>query len=148
MLLIGLSALNQLGWVLSLAFVCYVLLFVISVFYVTYQAAETRNGEYIFLVLCLWRILLLVGVDLAMLSQTKISDFSPLSPYTSPIMILFVVLILGTRLNRMAKKIEKFNTRLERKVLQVNADLNKSLNDKHRLELADVRLQERINHVT
>ena len=52
---------------------------------------------------------------------------------------------MATRLNRNVRKIEKFNSQLERKVQQVSADLNKSLNDKHQLELDNVRLQERIN---
>nr|WP_180138329.1 ATP-binding protein [Acinetobacter sp. YH12043] len=139
------SSLDHLEAVLSVAFVCYVLLYISCVIYVSYWAIKTRNGEYLFLMLCLWGILLCVIIDLIILGQTAVSEFSPLSPYTSPIIILFVVLIMGTRLNRNIKKIEKFNTQLESKVRQVSADLNKSLSDQHKLELDNVRLQERIN---
>jgi len=139
------SSLEHLEAVLSVAFVSYVLLYISCVIYVSYWAIKTRNGEYLFLMLCLWGILLCVIIDLIILGQTAVSEFSPLSPYTSPIIILFVVLIMGTRLNRNIKKIEKFNTQLESKVRQVSADLNKSLSDQHKLELDNVRLQERIN---
>lgn len=144
-LLIVMSSLDYLGQILGTAFIFYVGLFISCIIYVSYYAIKTRNGEYLFLMLCLWGVLLCVIVDLIILSQTAISDFSPLSPYTSPIITLFVVLIMATRLNRNVRKIEKFNSQLERKVQQVSADLNKSLNDKHQLELDNVRLQERIN---
>ena len=144
-LLVMISPLDYLEQVLGGVFIIYVLLFVSCTVYISYQAIKTRNGEYLFLMLCLWGILLCVVIDLIMLNQTKINEFSPLSPYTSPIITLFVVLIMGTRLNRNVRKIEKFNTQLERKVQQVSADLNKSLSDKHQLELTNVRLQERIN---
>lgn len=139
------SSLDYLEQVLGGVFIIYVLLFISCTVYVSYQAIKTRNGEYLFLTLCLWGILLCVVIDLIMLNQTQVNEFSPLSPYTSPIITLFVVLIMGTRLNRNVRKIEKFNTQLERKVQQVSADLNKSLSDKHQLELTNVRLQERIN---
>ena len=144
-LLVIISPLEYLWSVLSSVFIGYVLLFVSCIVYISYQAIKTRNGEYIFLMLCLWGILLCVVIDMIMLNQTRIKDFPPLFPYTSPIITLFVVLIMGTRLNRNVRKIEKFNTQLERKVQQVSTDLNTSLNDKHKLELANVRLQERIN---
>ena len=138
------SSLDHLEAVLSVAFVCYVLLYISCVIYVSYWAIKTRNGEYLFLMLCLWGILLCVIIDLIILGQTAVSELSPLSPYTSPIIILFVVLIMGTRLNHNIKN-RKFNTQLESKVRQVSADLNKSLSDQHKLELDNVRLQERIN---
>ncbi|MGE8538753.1 MAG: ATP-binding protein [Acinetobacter sp.] len=144
-MLIVMSPLNYLGQVLSTAFIGYVVLFISCIVYVSYQAITTRNGEYLFLMLCLWGILLCGIVDLIILMQTAIDDFSPLSPYTSPMIILFVVLIMAARLNRNIRKIEKFNTQLERKVQQVSADLNRSLSDRHKLELDNVRLQERIN---
>ena len=144
-LLVMISSLDYLEQVLGGVFIIYVLLFISCTVYISYQAIKTRNGEYLFLTLCLWGILLCVVIDLIMLNQTKVNEFSPLSPYTSPIITLFVVLIMGTRLNRNVRKIEKFNTQLERKVQQVSADLNKSLSDKHQLELTNVRLQERIN---
>lgn len=98
------SSLDHLEAVLSVAFVCYVLLYISCVIYVSYWAIKTRNGEYLFLMLCLWGILLCVIIDLIILGQRAVSEFSPLSPYTSPIIILFVVLIMGTRLNRNIKK--------------------------------------------
>ena len=48
------SSLDHLEAVLSVTFVCYVLLYISSVLYVSYWAIKTRNGEYLFLMLCLW----------------------------------------------------------------------------------------------
>ncbi|WP_411691654.1 sensor histidine kinase [Acinetobacter gandensis] len=68
----------------------------------------------------------------------------PVSPYTSPIITLFIVVILGARLNRNIQKIEQFNDELAFEVKKVSDELFSSLSDKHQLELSNVRLQERI----
>lgn len=144
--MIVLSSLDHLGSVMKAAFMFYVLLFFVSIFYVSYRAIKTRHGEYLFLMLSLWGIVLCILLDLFTLSRGNITDFSTFfSPYGSAIMILFVVLIMGTRLNRNINKVEKFNLQLEHKVRQVSADLNKSLSERHKLELDNVRLQERIS---
>lgn len=84
--------------------------------------------------------------DLLLLSgEVVVKDVRPLSPYTGPIITFFMVIILGSRLARNVKKIETFNAQLEMKVQQVSNDLSSSLNEKHQLELKNVKLQERIN---
>lgn len=144
-LLICFSPIHILYEVLTSLFLAYILLFFVCVIYVTCIAIRTRNGEFVFFALCLIGVVFFAIFDMLMLSQGKFTDFSPLSPYTSPIITLFVVLILGTRLNRNILRIEKFNQELEHKVQQVSADLSQSLTEQHHLELSNVRLQERIH---
>ncbi len=48
--------------------------------------------------------------------------YQPLSPYTLPVITLFIAIILGMRLKRNIQKIEKFNQDLELKVFEVSDD--------------------------
>ncbi|WP_249409220.1 ATP-binding protein [Acinetobacter sp. SFB] len=131
--------------VFPLVFLIYVGLFFITYLYISYQAMQSRRSDYIFLAICLTGIFSFAVVDILFLLSESTSDARPLSPYTSPIIIFFVVVILGVRLTRNVKKIETFNAELEIKINQVSHDLSSSLNEKHQLEIENVRLQERIH---
>lgn len=144
-LLLAMSSISVFAVLLSAVFTLYILLFILMVGYVCYTAFKTRNNEYLFLAICLIGILFFISLDLYMVSQANIVEFSPLSPYTSPVITFFVVLILGLRLNKNLTKIEKFNQYLEQKVQMVSQDLKHSLDEKHHLEIDNVRLQERIH---
>ena len=126
-------------------FMLYILLFVLTYLYLGYVTYKTKKREYIFLLLCLTGILICALFDTVLLGSDLHKDIKPLSPYTSPIITFFVVLILGVKLARNTRRIEKFNQRLEDKVHQVSHDLYSSMNEKHKLELENVRLQERIH---
>lgn len=112
---------------------------------ISYCAIKSRRADYIFLAICLTGIFSFAVLDILLLLSESTADARPLSPYSSPIITFFVVVILGTRLTRNVKKIETFNAALEVKVKQVGEDLSSSLNEKHQLELENVRLQERIH---
>jgi len=136
---------QEIYWVFSLIFLIYIVLFFMTYVYVSYRAFQTRRSDYIFLAICLTGIVVFSFFDLLLLSSGMESDTRPLSPYTSPIITFFVVVILGARLAHNVKKIEAFNAQLEVKVQQVSDDLSSSLNEKHQLELENVKLQERIH---
>lgn len=132
-------------FVFPLIFLIYVGLFFLTCVYISYQAIKSRRADYIFLAICLIGIFSFAVLDILLLLSESTADARPLSPYSSPIITFFVVVILGTRLTRNVKKIETFNAALEVKVKQVGEDLSSSLNEKHQLELENVRLQERIH---
>lgn len=132
-------------FVFPLIFLIYVGIFFITYIYISYRAIQSRRSDYIFLAICLTGIVSFAIIDTLLLLSKSSSDVQPLSPYSSPIITFFVVVILGTRLTRNVKKIETFNAALEVKVKQVGEDLSSSLNEKHQLELENVRLQERIH---
>ena len=133
-------------WAFALIFLIYVGLFISCYLYVCYQAIQSKRADYIFLAICLSAIVIFMIFDLLLLSGGIIvKELQPLSPYTGPVITFFIVIILGSRLARNVKKIETFNAQLEMKVQQVSNDLSSSLNEKHQLELKNVKLQERIN---
>ena len=136
---------HSIYWVFPLIFLIYVGLFFLTYLYISYRAIKSRRSDYIFLAICLSGIFSFAVFDILLLLSESISDARPLSPYTGPVITFFVVVILGTRLARNVKKVETFNAALEVKVKQAGEDLSSSLNEKHQLELENVRLQERIH---
>lgn len=135
----------QIYLIFALIFLIYVSLFFLTSFYISYHAIRSRRIDYIFLSICLMGILFFTLFDLFLLSTYTGTDDGPLSPYTAPIITFFLVMILGTRLSNNIKKVEAFNAQLEVKIQQVSEDLSSSLNEKHQLELENVKLQERIH---
>lgn len=144
-LLLLLAPIQYLYFSLNAIFLLYAGLFFCNYLYISYVAIQSRHGEYIFLMFCLTGIVFFTSLDILMLGLNKNYDVLPLSPYSSPVITLFVVVILGTRLTRNIEKIEKFNLSLAHKVEQVSAELHHSLNEKHQLELNNARLQERMS---
>lgn len=125
-------------------FLFYCGVFLLMYLYLCWTAFRTRHAESIFLAVCMTAIVSFAVFDVYMVYADISNDIAPLSPYTSPLITLFIVVILGARLNRNIKKIEQFNEELSTKVQQVSLDLSSSLNDKHRLALFNARLQERM----
>ena len=136
---------QSVSWVFGLIFLIYVGVLLSGYLYVCYQAIQSKRTDYIFLAICLSAIVIFMIFDLLLLSGEIVTDIRPLSPYTGPVITFFMVIILGSRLARNVKKIEAFNAQLEMKVQQVSNDLSSSLNEKHQLELKNVKLQERIS---
>lgn len=132
-------------FIFPLIFLIYVGIFFVTYIYISYCAIQSRRSDYIFLAICLTGIVSFAIFDTLLLLSHSSSDAQPLSPYTSPIISFFVVVILGARLTRNIKKIETFNAALEVKVKQAEENLSLSLNEKHQLELENVKLQERIH---
>lgn len=121
---------------------CFTYLFVYL--YLCITAIRVKRGDYILLAICMTAIVFCSVYDIRMAFLWKGDDIRPLSPYTSPLFTLFIVVILSSRLSKNFKKIEKFNEELSGKIKQVSHDLSASLTDKHSLELTNVRLQERM----
>ena len=136
---------QSVSWVFGLIFLIYVGVLLSGYLYICYHAIQSKRTDYIFLAICLSAIVIFMIFDLLLLSGEIVTDIRPLSPYTGPVITFFMVIILGSRLARNVKKIEAFNAQLEMKVQQVSNDLSSSLNEKHQLELKNVKLQERIN---
>lgn len=128
----------------SLIFLLYCFIFFCTYLYLCYVSYSEGRKEYILLSLCMSGIIIFALTDLMVFVFFPTSGINPLSPYTSPIITLFIVVILGARLNRNIQKIEKFNDELAFEVQKVSNELSSSMNDKHQLELSNVRLQERI----
>ncbi len=128
----------------SLIFLLYCILFFITYIYLCWISFKEKRRDYTLLAMCMTAIIVIVIADITALVFFPKEGFTPLSPFTSPIITLFIVVILGARLNRNIQKIEKYNDDLAFEVQKVSDELCSSLNDKHQLELSNVRLQERI----
>jgi signal transduction histidine kinase len=139
--LTGLSTLNS---VITLVLLFYMLLFLCAYVYLCVVAFQAKRGDFIFLACCMTVVLLLGLFDLIVFLVRLPYEVTSLTPYTSPIVTVFIVVILGVRLNRNIKKVEDFNNYLETKVDEVSDNLSKSLNEQHQLELSNARLHERM----
>ena len=131
--------------VFAVIFLLCIALFIASFCFVIYRAYKTKRRDYILLVVCLSVILIVMLYDISLLFDGHINDHQPLSPYTSPVITFFIVIILATRLDKNIKKIQRFNSELEQRVSFVTSNLSSSLYARHQLELENVRLQERIH---
>lgn len=136
--------LKQIQTVFIIVTLFYCLIFISTYVYLCFKAYTSKRGDFIFLALCMTVIVFCALFDVFSYSIWGKTEFPPLTPYTSPIVTIFIVVILGARLNKNIKKVEQFNDHLAHKVQQVSDDLSSSLNDKHQLELTNVRLQERM----
>ncbi|WP_374665644.1 sensor histidine kinase [Acinetobacter sp.] len=125
-------------------FLLYCFMYLMVYLYLCITAIKVRRGDYILLAICMTAIVCCSLYDVRMAFIWEGGDLTPLLPYTSPLITLFIVLILSARLSKNVKKIEKFNEELSAKVQQVSRDLSASLTDKHSLELSNARLQERM----
>ena len=131
--------------VIAVLFLVFTTLFLASCLFVFYRAYKTRRRDFILLSVCLGVICFAMIYDIALIFDGLIKDHRPLSPYTSPVITFFIVIILATRLDRNIKKIQRFNSELEQRVNFVTNNLSTSLYARHQLELENVRLQERIH---
>ena len=131
--------------VFAIIFLLCIALFLASFLFVVYRANKTKRRDYILLAVCLSVVCIVMMYDVSLLFDERINDHQPLSPYTSPIITFFIVIILATRLDKNIKKIQRFNNELEQRVNFVTSNLSSSLYARHQLELENVRLQERIH---
>lgn len=136
--------LNLMSKVSSSVFLFYCGTLLVVYVYLCIVSVKTKRLDFIFLAVCMSIILMFSVFDIYLLFTNTGHEVAPLSPYSSPIIMLFIVILLASRLNKNFQKIEKFNEELSTKVQQVSLDLSSSLNDKHRLALTNARLQERI----
>lgn len=137
-------SLAQMKMLFDFVFLVYCCIYFATYIYLCWAAWRVRRSDYILLAICMTVIMLISIYDLRIAFLGPGYEITPLSPYTSPLFTLFIVVILGSRLDRNIKKIEQFNVELSTKIQQVSLDLSSSLNDQHRLEVFNARLQERM----
>ncbi len=119
-----------------------VILFINSIFF-QYIAYKTRELEHKFLAFCLIAWIVAAFLDVQLTTGRSITS-EAVSPYTSLLTTLFIIIILSLRLNKNILKIEQFNHQLKQTVNEVKNELSDSLNAKHQLEIDNMRLQERL----
>ena len=110
--------------VTAVIFLLCIVLFIASFCFVIYRAYKTKRPDYTLLAVCLGVILIVMLYDLSLLFDGHINDHQPLSPYTSPVITFFIVIILATRLDKNIKKIQRFNSELEQRVSFVTSNLS------------------------
>lgn len=137
-------SLDLMQMVFSSIFLFYCGMLLIVYFYLCVVSFQKRRLDFIFLSASMSAIVVFSVLDIYILFVNDGHEVAPLLPYSSPIIMLFIVIILASRLNKNINKIEKFNEELSTKVQQVSLTLSSSLNEKHQLALSNVRLQERI----
>lgn len=134
----------QLGGVLSITFLLSMGLFVVNCVFYQWIAYKTAKTDIRILALIL---LLYIGIVLHDVYRIWIHDTHGvmMAPYAALLMAVAVSLILGWRIAQNITKIESFNEQLEIKIEQVTLELKHSLENKHQLEIENMRLQERLN---
>ncbi|CAM4267436.1 sensor histidine kinase [Acinetobacter pragensis] len=137
-------SLNQMKGLFDSVFLFYCGIYFVTYIHLCWVAVRVKRSDYILLAVCMTAIMFISVYDLRLVFISSVPDITLLSPYTSPLFTLFIVILLGSRLDRNIKKIEHFNDELSTKIQQVSLDLSSSLNDQHRLELFNARLQERM----
>ena len=83
-------------------FLFYCGVFLLMYLYLCWTAFRTRHAESIFLAVCMTAIVSFAVFDVYMVYADISNDIAPLSPYTSPLITLFIVVILGARLTCVA----------------------------------------------
>ena len=128
---------------LTAIFLIFALILLINSIFFQYIAYKTRQLEHILLAFCLFAWMVAAFHDITLSSGNSFTS-EALSPYTSLLTTLFIIIIISLRLNKNIRKIERFNFRLNQTVNEVKNELSESLNAKYQLEMDNVRLQERI----
>lgn len=134
----------QLGGVLSITFLLSMGMFVVNCVFYQWIAYKTAKTDIRILALIL---LLYIGIVLHDIYRISAHDTHGvmMTPYAALLMAVAVSLILGWRIAQNITKIESFNEQLEIKIDQVTLELKQSLENKHQLEIENMRLQERLN---
>ena len=129
--------------VMAGAWVGFLLVFFANCVQFQWHAWRTREPEHVLLALC-WLFLLVVGLrDLSVILAPWQSN-EIWAPVTGPIGTLFMSLLLGGRLVRNTRRIERFNHELSDAVTQSRADLAEVLAREHSQALRHAKLQERM----
>ena len=132
---------------LPLALVAVMLLYMVILFATCIQfplhAWRNRERHNVLLAICLV-VFLMVGVHDLLLLLEVVSTGALLAPFTAPVAMLFMFLIVAERFARNFRRIEHFNTDLQNAVTDARAELTEKLQRQHELELRNIRLSERL----
>ena len=118
-------------------------LFIFNCVFIQWIAFSKRKLDIYLLALVFFSFVVIIAHDLIFIS-TRNPNFLMWTPFGAPITSLVISFILGWRISRNMRHIEKFNQMLESTVEKVTFDLEQSLDKKHQLELDNTRLQERL----
>lgn len=134
--------LTQLNTVIQIFFGIAVLIFLAKCISFPYLAYQSKQPES-YLMAAVYFLFIPIAIHDAYFVISM--EGRPLSPYTGPFTTLSLGAILGLRLARNARQIERFNITLSEKVARAKLELTESLDKQHQLALENVRLQERIH---
>ena len=128
---------------LTIIFLSFITILLINSIFFQYIAFKSRQLEHILLAFCLIAWMIAAFLDVLLTTGNSFTS-EALSPYTSLLTTLFIIIIISLRLNKSIQQIERFNHRLNQTLTDVKNELNQSLNAKYQLEMDNIRLQERI----
>lgn len=139
------SPLEYIRIISSCIFIFYLGVIGIHYCFLLHKSLLTKQVEYILLSACLSLIMLVLIIDMVMLLHPTMQNLRLLTPYSVLMMNLFIIVVLAMRLTQNAKKVENFPLTLEAGIQHANHELGLNLGRQHKIELENVRLQERIN---
>ena len=131
------------GAVISGLWLLFVLVFFINCVQFQWHAWRTRKPDHVLLALC-WLFLLVVGLHDLALILAKWQSHESWSAVTGPVATVFMAVLLGGRMVRNTRRIERFNHDLEGAVAQARAELAQVLAREHTQALQHAKLQERL----
>ncbi|WP_228703741.1 sensor histidine kinase [Acinetobacter larvae] len=119
------------------------LFFINCIFYQSIAYRAKKRNIWV-LAIILLSFIFIAAHDLYRLFS-KSTDEIMLGALAAPLLALTISLALGHRLAENIRRIESFNHELAMKIQQVKSELEHSLQSKYRLELDNIRLQERLH---
>ena len=108
-----------------------------------WHAYRTRKLEHIVFALCI-PVVMLLGMHDLLSVQGHLGAAIPLLPYSLPISMLALALVLGRKITLNMRRIERFNIELNDSVNRACDDLSTTLEREHTLALRHSLLQERM----
>ena len=109
-----------------------------------WHAYRTRKLEHIVFALCI-PVVMILGIHDLLGVQGHLDGSIPLLPYSLPISMLALALVLGRKVTLNMRRIERFNIELNDSVNRACDDLSITLEREHALALRHSLLQERMN---
>ena len=109
-----------------------------------WHAYRTRKLEHIVFALCI-PIVMILGIHDLLGVQGHLDESIPLLPYSLPVSMLALALVLGRKVTLNMRRIERFNIELNDSVNRACDDLSITLEREHELALRHSLLQERMN---
>ena len=131
------------GAVIGGVWLIFVLVFFANCVQFQWHAWRTREHDHVLLALC-WLFLLVVGLHDLVLILAMWQSHESWSAVTGPVATVFMALLLGGRMVRNMRHIERFNHELEGAVTQARAELAQVLQREHTQALQHAKLQERL----
>lgn len=133
----------QLPWILLLALLASAAVFLGNCVQFIAHALRTREIDQLLLAACLLVYIVVSVHDLLAVLQL-LPGAQAWTPYSSVVTMAAMSAVLGWRIAQNRRRIERFNEELRQGIAKARADLGSTLAREHELELANIRLQERL----